>query len=280
MEQQAENTQEQANDVSKGTQEQVESTAQTTDQAKVEQSVDKVQKVKDILAKDPLQLTPEEMAVVQTEYKTLQGEYTKKAQELAERAKPLNFAEMVQTPEFLEWAKSVGAIAEAGSKPIEEPEFMQSFTDEQKQAMDHYINQAIKPYVQSFTSQTIAQQDDKLKTSVGEVFTPELQGKMNSLQQDIIKNKGAMFRDELWKILDYDSSAKRNFEAGRQEGLKGKTVRQQANLPQGVATQTTPVMFNPNDSRQDKFRKAAEAAEKSTGATFESVEGQYPRLKR
>jgi hypothetical protein len=257
--------------------EQVQNTPAETPQAQenTEQAQQTAPASVEIEKADPANLTPEQVKELQLGYMR-NKDYTTKTQELAQQKKqPVNFTEIVQSPEFLEWAKTIGLVAQNTTKEQQqEPEFLTAFTDEQKQALQYMFSQAIQPLVQQSNAQTIAQQDEKLKDTHKEIFTPELQKKLNSFQAEVLKAKGALYRDEAFKVLDYDEAVKRAFEMGRQEGLKGKQERQQANLPQTSTTTQGVSIYNKNDSPRDKLRKSFEDAEKKHG-NYESARPHY-----
>lgn len=242
----------------------VQTTEQTTPPA--EDSVD-------ISKADPANLTPEQVKELQLGY-LRNKDYTQKTQELAQQKKqPVNFAEVVQTPEFLQWAKDIGIIGkETTQAQQQEPEFLSAFTDEQKQALQYMFQNAIQPFVQQTNAMTLAQQDEKLKTSplYGEGFTPEIGSKMNNLQAEIMKHKGAIYREEAFKILDYEAAIERTkkkyYELGKQEGIQGKQLRQQANLPQATSNTNGVSIYNKTDSPREKLRKSLEDAEKKHGS--------------
>lgn len=216
---------------------------------------------------DPANLTPEQIKELQLGYMR-NKDYTLKTQELAQQKKqPVNFTEIVQSPEFLDWAKTMGVIAQ-NTTPTQqqEPEFLSAFTGEQKQALQYMFSQAMQPYVQQVNTQTIAQQDEKLKDTYKEIYTPEAQKKVELFQREVLKAKGALYRDEAFKVLDYDDAVKRSYELGRQEGLKGKQERQQANLPQAGTTTQGVSIYNKNDPPRVKLQKSFEAAEKQHGS--------------
>ena len=244
-------------------QEQTQQAQETTEQTQqtTQDSVD-LEKV------DPANLTPEQIKELQLGYMR-NKDYTLKTQELAQQKKqPVNFTEVVQSPEFLDWAKTIGLVAQGTTQQQQqEPEFLSAFTDEQKQALQHMFQQAMQPFVQQVNLQTIAQQDEKLKDTYGEIFTPELQKKLNNFQAEVLKAKGALYRDEAFKVLDYDDAVKRALEVGRQEGLKGKQERRQANLPQTSNTTQGVSIYNKNDTPRVKLQKSWEDAEKKHGAS-------------
>jgi len=244
----------------------VETTEQTT--PPTEDSVD-ISKV------DPANLTPEQVKELQLGY-LRNKDYTQKTQELAQQKKqPVNFAETIQSPEFLQWAKDIGIIAPHTTQvEQQEPEFMSSFNDQQKQALQVMFQQAMQPFVQQVNTQTLAQQDEKLKTTFGEIYTPEIIKKVDNFQREVMKSKGALYREEAFKVLDYDEAVKRAFEQGRQEGLKGKQIRQQANLPQTTNNVNGVALYNKTDTPKEKLRKAFEAAEKQHG-TIETTRPHY-----
>lgn len=272
MEQQVENTPQE-----KQVQSTVESSvAETTGQEEgqtTEQTAPPAEASVDISKADPANLTPEQIKELQLGY-LRNKDYTQKTQDLAQQKKqPVNFTEVVQSPEFLEWAKTMGIIApQTTQAQQQEPEFLSSFNDEQKQALQFMFQKAMQPFVNQVNTQTLAQQDEKLKATYGEAFTPETQKKLNDFQREILQSKGALYREEAFKILDYDDAKARAFEKGRQEGLKGKSIRQQANLPVSNNNVSGVSVFNKNDPPRVKLLKAFEAAEKKHG----SIESSRP----
>lgn len=260
--------------------EQVENTPQEQVQSTPQEAVNPTEQTNpptedsvDISKVDPANLTPEQVKELQLGY-LRNKDYTQKTQELAQQKKqPVNFAEVIQTPEFLQWAKDIGIIGkETTQQQQQEPEFLSAFTDEQKQALQYMFQTAIQPYVQSQNAMTLAQQDEKLKTSpvYGEGFTPELVSKMNNLQAEVMRHKGALYREEAFKILDYEQAIERTkkkyYELGKQEGIQGKQIRQQANLPQTTSNTNGVSIYNKTDSPREKLRKSLEDAEKKHGS--------------
>ena len=258
--------------------EQVENTPQEQVQSTPQEAVNPTEQTNpptedsvDISKVDPANLTPEQVKELQLGY-LRNKDYTQKTQELAQQKKqPVNFAEVIQTPEFLQWAKDIGIIGKETTQQ-QEPEFLSAFTDEQKQALQYMFQTAIQPYVQSQNAMTLAQQDEKLKTSpvYGEGFTPELVSKMNNLQAEVMRHKGALYREEAFKILDYEQAIERTkkkyYELGKQEGIQGKQIRQQANLPQTTSNTNGVSIYNKTDSPREKLRKSLEDAEKKHGS--------------
>ena len=123
MEQQVEDTQAQETQPVDTTQEQVQNTVENTENTELTQAQEPV----DLGKLDPTQLTPEQVKELQQGY-LRQADYTRKTQELAEQRKTTpDFAQMVQSEEFLGWAKQMGLLGESAQKQSqqEEPEYLQ-----------------------------------------------------------------------------------------------------------------------------------------------------------
>lgn len=243
VEQQVQNTQQQPQQVNvSGTEntEQVQSTVQQpTDQAGVVQSVDKVQRMKDILSKDPSQLTAEEIIEVKEGYKKLQGEYTQKAQEASDfKKQSTDYDALIQRPDFIQWAASKQAQVSQQQPPQtqeSEDEKVANMTEQER--INYYVQKQIAPIAQTYAQDRRSMQDKELAAKYGEAYS-KLIPTITQTQYTVAKNP-YLYPEEAFKILDYEAAQQRAKEIGRQEALQGKVQRQNANMVQENAPSST-----------------------------------------
>lgn len=233
MEQQAANTEpQQAPTEPQGTEpQQVQNTVEPQGQPQVTEPTPEV----DLSKIDLSQATPEQLAEIQKGY-LRNKDYTQKTQELADQRKELtNYDALIQKPEFIQWAANKQAQAQPQTQE-QEDEKVANMTESER--VQYYVQKQMAPIAQSYYQDKKVMEDDKL----GEKYTKDLYSqyvpKIDQMQQSIAKQP-YIYREEAFKVLDYENYGKRCFDAGRQEGLKGIQQRQNANMVQETAPSTT-----------------------------------------
>jgi len=231
-EQQVENTQE-STVTQQAQTEQVQNTVQTqTEQTQEQASVD-LSKV------DPTQLTPEQVAELQKGY-LRNADYTQKTQELAaEKDKLTNYDALIQRPDFIQWAANKQAQVQQTQPPqTQEAEDEKVAAMTEAERVQYYVQKHMQPIAQSYAQDKKMTEDRDMKTKYTDQVYSQYVPKIDQMQYAIAKQP-YIYREEAFKILDYDSYGKRAFEAGRQEGLKGQQQRSNANMTEGNAPSTT-----------------------------------------
>ncbi len=184
---------------------------------------------------DLSQATPEQLAEIQKGYMR-NSDYTQKTQDLAtERKEITDYDALIQKPEFIQWAADKQAQVQQPQTPEQEAEKLADMSEEDRIA--HLVKKQLAPIAQSYYQDKQVTEDKELSTKYGEsykTFVP----KITQMQQAIAKQP-YLYREEAFKVLDYESVQKRAFEAGRQEGLKGIQQRQNANMQETTAPPTT-----------------------------------------
>lgn len=177
------------------------------------------------------QLTSEQVKELQQGY-LRQSDYTKKMQAIAVEKK-IDYEELIQRPDFIEWAQSKVPQHQSQQQSTQEPD-ISDMSEEERIA--HYVKKNMAPIAQSYYQDKQATEDKELSVKYQDAPYKEYVPKITQLQQAIVKQP-YIYREEAFKILDYELAKQRAFEAGRQEGLKGKQIRTNANI---VQEQTVP----------------------------------------
>lgn len=216
------------------------------------------------LSKIPLdQLGQEQIAELQKGY-LRQSDYTTKTQELSDEKKklgsPEHFEALLQNPEFIQWAASKSQTQPQQQTSEEVEEKLANMSEQER--IDYYVQKSLQPIAQSYWQDKQATQDERLTAKYGEaIYTPHIP-KITQMQQVIAKTPN-LYREEAFKILDYEAYGKRCLETGRQEGLKGIQTRQQANMVQGEGSPSTQrEIFRGKDALTRSWERAEQEGKK------------------
>ena len=159
-------------------------------------------------------------------YKSFQGDYTRKTQELAEIRKelqkmnvdkewtPERIQSLLNDPKFVEAAKQV-----AGPNEEEDSSMM---SDEEKRRVKLLEDEVNRLKVQSF--QEIQKQQDAQLQNRYKNYNPQA---VDILSAELLEGKVNATREHLWKVLDYEDAVKRGYELGKQDAKLG--INEQVN---------------------------------------------------
>ncbi len=215
---------------------QVQSTVEPQGQPPVTEPTPEV----DLSKIDLSKATPEQLAEIQKGYMR-NADYTQKTQELAtEKGKPVDYDALMNDQNFIQWAANKQASLQQPTQATTEQqqaeeEKIAAMTEAERTA--YYVKKEMAPIAQSYYQDRQATQDEKLVGRYGEVYNPYIP-KIAQLQQTIAKNPN-LYREEAFKILDYEAAQQRAKEIGRQEALQGNVQRQNANMTQESAPSLT-----------------------------------------
>lgn len=186
---------------------------------------------------DLSQATPEQLAEIQKGYMR-NADYTQKTQELAtEKGKLTDYDALIQRPDFIQWAANKQAQVQQPPQTQEaEEEKLANMSESER--VQYYVQKQMQPIAQSYAQDKKMSEDRDLKSKYTEQIYSEYVPKIDQMQYSIAKQP-YLYREEAFKVLDYESYGKRAFEAGRQEGLKGQQQRNDANMIQGNAPPTS-----------------------------------------
>ena len=173
-------------------------------------------------------------------YKSYQRGFNEKFQTLAEMKKTLTATtqpanepwstqrvqSLLQDPEFVKAAQNV-----AGVTADEES----SLSDAEKTKLNDIHNQ-MSQLQQQNAQLAKKQQDDNLKGKYAN-YAPDV---VDTTVSNLLNNKVQATREDIWKVVDYDSMAKRAYEMGRQD--ERSNVKEKVNYAStsgGSATYST-----------------------------------------
>lgn len=225
----------------------------------------------------------------QDAYNSMQADYTRKTQELAEQRRQ---AEMTQS------LKSRGFTVSEIDELLANPAFVQAATEKQRMAAPQQVvaqNGNAELTEEEFSYLTPEMQKVYLQQKQNNQMLAQLQGQLQSAKvekEDVtLKSKYSNYdpkavndiytgmmngsiqatREHLWKVSDYDDAVKRAYALGRQDEKTGITQARAASTQvNGVTTQTmesdTPVRLK-GESFQDHWKRLAQAAKAKLGQT-------------
>ena len=180
---------------------------------------------------DPTQLTPEQVTELQKGYMR-DKDYTQKTQVLSDEQKKLtDYDALIQKPDFIQWAANKQAQVQSQTQPSEvqqqEEEKLENMSENER--VQYFVKKQMAPIAQQYYQDKRTMEDKELTTKyqTNSQYVP----KINQMKNEIAKQP-YLYREEAFKVLDYEPAQKRSFEAGRQEGLKGIQQRTQANMVQ------------------------------------------------
>lgn len=219
-------------------------------------------------------------------YKSMQADYTRKTQAVAEKARqfeqqveamklwtPERVQQELQNPSFIqaaqEYQRAHGAQAyqPATAQGDLTPEELSYLSPEQQKMYEKtkQMEQTLAMMNGRLQSAEVEKQDMTLRSKYAN-YDPRA---VDEIYRGMMSGAIQATREHLWKVQDYDAAVQRAYALGQQDAKTGITQARQATTPSGaVTTQTTdpdiPVKQK-GESHQDFFRRLAASAKAKLG---------------
>jgi hypothetical protein len=200
-------------------------------------------------------------------YKSMQGGFTKKFQELADLRKaletklgdtsgwtPEKVRSLLNDQSFVEAAQSVAGNGTTGGGYMTSEEWS-TLTEGEKAQFQEMQNQ-INSMVEQNSLLVQQQQDERLKSRYAN-YDPTV---VNNIITDLSKGTVQATREHIWKIHDYDSAVQRAYEMGRQDRQLDLNDKINSSSTAGFSvTAGDSINRNEGESSFDFFRRIARA---------------------
>jgi len=175
--------------------------------------------------------TPEEAKIwAEKAYKSMQSDYGKKTQSIAEQKRELESLQQKLneasnwTPERIQtllkdqnFVAAAQSVMESQNRNTDD---WSTLTDEEKQlkVQQQELQREIQALKQQSLLDAMRRQDEQLKSTYAN-YDPQ---RIDSLYRELMNGKRQATREDLFKILDYDDGLKRAYELGRRDEIENK----------------------------------------------------------
>jgi hypothetical protein len=219
---------------------------------------------------------PNAKAVAEKAYKSMQGDYTRKTQALAEERKaaesvrkqyeelskvnanwtPERIQSLLNDPTFVKAAQQVAGQTPASNQSGLTENEWSALTEKEKAALQQtqQMVQQQQQYLQNLVKQ---QQDAQLKARYAN-YDPQA---LDIITNDVLQGKVQITREHIWKATDYEPAVERAYKLGREDREKELTSKQQEKLnsmslpSNGSATNGEPVPEKPSGMSDPQYFK-------------------------
>ena len=211
---------------------------------------------------NPFGLSKEDYDKVQSDptlskfYKSMQSDYIKKTQEVAEERKQLakpqpwtieRLQAEVSKPDFIQAASAVASMKNPVGSGLSDEEYS-TLTKTEKAQLAESLQRSKNLEGQLWQMQQ-TQQDSVLSQRYGN-YNPQV---VDSTIQKLVRGELKADREVIYKALYHDENVTNAYELGKQDALKGLKEKQQASSPEGFTA--TPLSEVPT-----KLEKESNAA--------------------
>lgn len=185
---------------------------------------------------------PNAKAVAEKAYKSMQGDYTRKTQALAEERKaaeavrkqyeelskvnanwtPERIQSLLNDPNFVKAAQQVAGQTPSTTQSGLTDNEWSALTDKEKAALQQtqQLVQQQQQYLQNLVKQ---QQDAQLKVKYANYDAQAL----DVITNDVLQGKVQITREHIWKATDYEPAVERAYQLGRKDREAELTQKQQ-----------------------------------------------------
>lgn len=222
---------------------------QAVEPPKTEDLVSRVSKVKVEAPKpvesNPFGLTKEDYDKVQSEptlskfYKSMQSDYIRKTQEVAEEKKKLaqpstwtaeRLQQEMNKADFIQAAQQLTAVNNPPNSGLTDTEYS-ALTDKEKAQLSGMQQQLQQMQLQNWQMQQ-KQQDEQLKVKYAN-YAPDI---VDTTIHKLVKGEVKADREVVWKALDYEDAVQRAYQLGKQDRQLDTTEKTQAMSIEGFNT--------------------------------------------
>jgi hypothetical protein len=228
-------------------------------------------------------------ASVQEAYKSMQADYTRKTQTLADMNRqfeeqlgkmknwtPERVQEELQNPSFVKAAQEYqringgqnGSQAVSANGDLTAEEFSYLSPEQQKlYTKTKQMEETMGLMNSRLQSAEVEKQDMALKGKYAN-YDPK---SVNEIYDGMMNGTIQATREHLWKVKDYEDMARRSYELGRQDEKNGISQARQATAPHGAVTTQTIDADVPTrlkgESFQDFWKRLSASAKSKIGQT-------------
>ena len=221
---------------------------------------------------NPFNLSKEDYDKVQSDptlskfYKSMQADYVKKTQELAEGRKqveaiqkqtsnwtPERLQAELNKPDFIQAAQKVASINNPPNSGLTDQEYS-ALTDKEKAQLSD-ANKRIANLESQNWQMLQRQQDEQLKNRYAN-YAPDI---VDTTINKLVRGEVKADREVVWKALDYDEAVKRAYELGKQDKASENKEKITSMSPDGFSVTTTADVppINQGESNTAYFKRLA-----------------------
>ena len=219
--------------------------AQAQPEVKQEDLITRVSKTKPEVKEEhtnPFGLSKDDYDKVQNDptlskfYKSMQSDYIKKTQEVAEEKKKLaqpqpwtieRLQQEISKPDFIQAAQVVSSMKNPNGSGLSDAEYS-TLTQTEKAQLQESIQRSKNLEGQLFQMQQ-KQQDDVLSQKYGN-YAPDIVDRTIS---QLVRGEIKADREVIYKALYHDENVRNAYELGKKDAQQGLKEKQQASSPEG-----------------------------------------------
>jgi hypothetical protein len=196
-------------------------------------------------ASNPFSLTREDWDKVQSDpslkkyYQSMLTDYQKKTSEISEQRReiektkqsanwtPERIQQLLNDPTFVQAAQQVASVQNPPNSGLSDQEYS-ALTDKEKAQLNSMQNEVQQLKLQNYQMQQ-KQQDETLKQKYAN-YAPDI---VDTTIHRLVNNEVQATREDIFKVLDYDSAVQRAYQLGKQDRQLENTEKQQSMSAEG-----------------------------------------------